>query len=116
MQNEKRASSLGDTHQAWSWQHQSPRFLRQEIVTRALDGCFSWIILLKLEDQLAKVRVSTLVIAGGKDIVPLDMAKRTAGVVKWCQLNVFEDNSHAPFVDSSERFVQLLTDFIKRVS
>jgi len=82
----------------------------------AIDGCWEWIISPELEPRLGEIRIPTLIVAGGKDMIPLDATKRTANGIKGCRLEVFEGNGHGLHVESPDRLVDLLTSFIQEVS
>jgi non-heme chloroperoxidase len=68
-----------------------------------------------LEPRLGEIKVPTLIFAGGKDMIPLDGARRTADRIKGSRLEVFEDNGHMLHMESQNRFVKLLTSFITEV-
>ena len=82
----------------------------------AIDGCWAWIMSPELEPRLGEIKVPTLIVAGGKDFIPLDALRRTASGMPGCRLEVFEENGHMLHMESPERFVELLTGFITEVS
>jgi len=69
-----------------------------------------------LEPQLGGIRVPTLILAGGKDTIPLDMQRRAADGIKGCRFEEWQDNGHFIPQESPQKFVDLLTTFIKDVS
>lgn len=83
---------------------------------RAIDGCFAWITSPNLEPRLGQIRVPTLIVAAGKDLMPVDALRRTANGIPGCHLEVFEENGHQLHNESPQRFVRLLTSFVKEVS
>jgi pimeloyl-ACP methyl ester carboxylesterase len=69
-----------------------------------------------LEPQLGNIRVPTLLLAGAKDTIPLDLQRLAANEINGCRFEVFEDDGHFLPQESPQQFVDLLTSFIKDVS
>jgi pimeloyl-ACP methyl ester carboxylesterase len=69
-----------------------------------------------LEPQLGNIRVPTLLLAGAKDTIPLDLQRLAANGIKGCRLEEWGDNGHFLPQESPQKFVDLLTSFIKDVS
>ena len=68
-----------------------------------------------IASRLGEIKVPILILAGGKDMIPLDGIRRTASGIPGCRLEVFEENGHMLHMESPERFVELLTGFISEV-
>jgi len=81
----------------------------------AIDGCWAWIMSPELEPRLGEIKVPTLIFAGGKDMIPLDVTRRTADGIPGCRLEVFEENGHMLHMEGPGRFVELLTRFITEI-
>jgi 3-oxoadipate enol-lactonase len=69
-----------------------------------------------LVPQLEDIKVPTLIVAGAKDTIPLDLQRLAANGIKGCRFEVFEDNGHFLPQESPQKFVDLLTSFITEVS
>lgn len=82
----------------------------------AKEECAIWWISSNLETQLGDIRVPTLIMAGAKDDLPLDWERRYANAIDGCRFEVFEDDGHFLPMESPQKFVDLLTGFIKDVS
>ena len=83
---------------------------------RAIKDCLGWILSPDVGGQLQDVGVPTLVVAAGRDIIPVDMIRSAALEIKDCRIEVFEEEGHTLFVESPGRFVALLTEFIARAN
>ncbi len=66
-----------------------------------------------LVPQLEDIKVPTLIVAGAKDTIPLDLQKLAANGIKGCRFEVFEDNGHFLPQETPQKFVDLLMSFIK---
>jgi pimeloyl-ACP methyl ester carboxylesterase len=82
----------------------------------AIGDCYAWMLSSGLEPHLGDIRVPTLIVAGGKDMQPVDAVRRDANGIKGCRFELFEDTGHFVPVESPQKFVDLLTSFIKEVS
>lgn len=78
--------------------------------------CAIWWTSTNLETRLGDISVSTLIIAGAKDDLPLEFERRYANAIKGCRFEVFEDSGHFIPMDDPQKLVDLLTSFIKDVS
>ena len=83
----------------------------------AMHESMDMIVSTDLMPQLGDIRAPTLVVAGAKDTSsPLDVVVRpTVNAIKGSRLEVFEDSSHFLPEESPQKFVDLLTSFIKDV-
>jgi 3-oxoadipate enol-lactonase len=64
-------------------------------------------------DQLASIRVPTLVIAGARDVgAPPAMAEAIAGRIAGSRLQVIDDASHLSVLETPEAFERLVRDFL----
>ena len=83
----------------------------------AMHESMDMIVSTDLMPQLGDIRAPTLVVAGAKDMSsPLDVVVRpTVNAIKGSRLEVFEDSSHFLPEESPQKFVDLLTSFIKDV-
>ena len=84
--------------------------------TAAKEETAGWWIGTNLEPQLGDIRVPTLILAGAKDMLPLDLQRRYTSAINGCRFEVFEDDSHMIPYDSPQKVVDLLMSFIKDVS
>jgi len=82
----------------------------------AIGDCFAWMLSSGLEPRLGDIRVPTLIVAGAKDMTPVDAVRRDASGIKGCRFEVFEESGHILPIESPQKFVDLLTSFIKDVS
>ena len=82
----------------------------------AKEECAVWWISTNLEPQLGNIRVPTLIVAGAKDDLPIDWERRYANEINGCRFEVWEDDGHFLPIESPQKFVDLLTSFIKGVS
>jgi len=82
----------------------------------AIGDCYAWMLSSGLEPRLGDIKVPTLIVAGGKDMQPVDAVRRDANGIKGCRFEVFEDNGHMLPIESPQKFVDLLTSFITEVS
>ena len=83
----------------------------------AMHESMDMIVSTDLMPQLGDIRNPTLVVAGAKDMSsPLDVVVRpTVNAIKGSRMEVFEDSSHFLLEESPQKFVDLLTSFIKDV-
>jgi len=83
----------------------------------AMHESMDMIVSTDLLPQLGDIRAPTLVVAGAKDMSsPLDVVVRpTVNAIKGSRLEIFEDSSHFLPEESPQKFVDLLTSFIKDV-
>jgi pimeloyl-ACP methyl ester carboxylesterase len=82
----------------------------------AVGDCYTWMLSSGLEPRLGEIKVPTLIVAGGKDMQPVDAVRRDANGIKGCRFELFEDAGHFLTVESPQKFVDLLTSFIKDVN
>jgi len=82
----------------------------------AIAECAIWWISTNLEPQLGNIRVPTIIVAGAKDDLPIDWERRYANEINGCRFEVLEDDGHFLPQESPQKFVDLLTSFIKSVS
>jgi branched-chain amino acid transport system permease protein len=77
---------------------------------------FNSFALSDLEPRLKGIRVPALIMAGDQDVIPVDRQRRAADGIMDCRLEVLEDAGHFIPYQSPQKFVELLTDFIKEVN
>jgi proline iminopeptidase len=65
-----------------------------------------------VESRLGEIRVPTLVIVGGSDIVTVPVAQKTARLIRGAKLEIFEHSKHFPFIEEKERFIEVVRKFI----
>lgn len=65
-----------------------------------------------VESRLGEIRVPTLVIVGGSDMMTVAMAQKTARLIRGCKLEVFQHSRHFPFIEEKERFIGVVRGFI----
>jgi len=82
----------------------------------AIEECITWWVGIDLEPQLGDIIVPTLILAGAKDILPLDWERRYANAISGSRFEVWEDGGHMLPQESPQEFVDLLTSFIEDVS
>jgi len=75
-----------------------------------------WWTSTNLEPRLGDITVPTLIVAGGKDDLPVDWERRYANAIKGCRFEIFEGCGHFIPIERPQKFVDLLTSFIKGVS
>ncbi len=76
---------------------------------------FTWLYS-DLEPQLGDIRVPTVIVAAGKDMLSVDDIRRTADEIKGCRFEVWDDNGHNITYESPQKVVDLLTSFISDAS
>ena len=83
----------------------------------AMHESMDMIVSTDLMPQLGDITAPTLVVAGAKDMSsPLDVVVRpTVNAITGSRMEVFEDSSHFLLEESPQKFVDLLTSFIKDV-
>jgi len=82
----------------------------------AKEECASWWISTNLETQLGDIRVPTLIMAGAKDDIPVDWERRYANAIDGCRFELFPNSGHSIPRENPQKFVDLLTRFIKDMS
>jgi pimeloyl-ACP methyl ester carboxylesterase len=82
----------------------------------AIAQCAVWWISTNLEPQLGNIRVPNIIVAGAKDDLPIDWERRYANEINGCRFEVLEDDGHFLPMESPQKFVDLLTDFVTEVS
>jgi proline iminopeptidase len=63
-------------------------------------------------DRLGEIRVPSLVIVGANDMPTVEMAQRTARLIPNAQLEIFEHSHHFPFIEETDKFLNLVRRFI----
>lgn len=79
----------------------------------AISACFTWMLASGLAPRLGGIRVPTLILVGAKDPSSPDASRRDANAIKGGRFELFEDAGHFIPVESPQKFVDLLTRFIK---
>jgi len=82
----------------------------------AKEECAVWWISTDLEPQLGNIRVPTVIAAGAKDDLPVEWERRYANAINGCRFELFENSGHFIPMESPQRFVDLLTSFIKNTT
>jgi pimeloyl-ACP methyl ester carboxylesterase len=82
----------------------------------AIGDCFTWMLASGLEPRLGDIRVPTLILVGAKDPTSPDGSRRDANAINGGRFELFEDAGHFIPIESPQKFVDLLTNFIKGVS
>jgi pimeloyl-ACP methyl ester carboxylesterase len=78
----------------------------------AIGECAAWYMSADLEPQLEDIKAPTLIVAGAKDMIPVDLLRRNADAIKGCRFELWEDDGHALPMESPQKVVDLLTSFI----
>jgi proline-specific peptidase len=65
------------------------------------------------EPRLHEIRVPTLVIVGASDMPTIAMAEKTARLIPNARLEVFEHSRHFPFIEEKDKFIRLVSAFLK---
>jgi pimeloyl-ACP methyl ester carboxylesterase len=65
--------------------------------------------------RLDEIRSPTLVLAGRYDLCTPPVAARLVEGIAGAEQVVFEHSSHTPATEESERYVQVVSDFLARV-
>jgi proline-specific peptidase len=65
------------------------------------------------EPRLHEIRVATLVIVGASDMPTIAMAEKTARLIPNSRLEVFEHSRHFPFIEEKDKFIRLVSGFLK---
>lgn len=63
-------------------------------------------------DRLHTIRVPTLVIVGAYDMPTVAMAQKIAQSIPNARLEVFEHSHHFPFIEETEKFLNVMQQFI----
>ena len=79
----------------------------QKAVWESLEG-------LDLRPRLADVTAETLILHGRWDPVPLSSSETLASLLPNARLVVFEDSGHALYTEETDRFVQVLDEFLPK--
>ena len=66
-----------------------------------------------VRDRLGELDVPTLVIRGQYDLCTPPVAQTLVDGIRGAKLVVFEDSSHVPAVEETERYLQVVGDFIR---
>jgi len=66
-------------------------------------------------DRLGEIRVPTLLLSGRYDEATPDIVKTIHHGIHGSEWVIFENSSHMPHLEESQRYVQVLADFLKRV-
>ena len=82
----------------------------------AIGDCFTWMLSSGLQSQLGDIRVPTLIMVGAKDPTSPDASKLDANGIKGSRFELFEESGHFIPIESPQKFVYLLTSFIKDVN
>jgi proline iminopeptidase len=65
-----------------------------------------------LRERMKSVRVPTLILHGRWDPVPVAASETLASLLPDARLVVFEDSGHALYAEETDRFVQVLDEFL----
>jgi non-heme chloroperoxidase len=82
----------------------------------AVGDCYAWMLSSGLEPHLGEIRVPTLIVAGAQDPTPPEVQRLDANSINGCRFEVFEDTGHFVPQETPQKFLDLLTSFIKDVS
>jgi pimeloyl-ACP methyl ester carboxylesterase len=82
----------------------------------AASDCYIWMLSSGLDPCLGDIRVPALIVAGVKDLTPVDAVQHDASGIRGCRFEVFEDSGHFVPTERPQKLVDLLTSFIKDVS
>ncbi len=82
----------------------------------AIGDCFTWMLSSGLEPRLGDIRVPTLILVGAKDPTSPDGSRRDANAIKGGRFELFEDAGHFIPIESPQKFVDMLINFIEDVS
>ena len=91
---------------------------RASDVYRAMQGPNEWTTTGALKgwdtrDQLREIDVPTLVIRGRYDMCTEPIAAELVNGIKGARAVVFEHSSHTPVLEESERYLQVVGDFMR---
>jgi len=78
--------------------------------------CAVWWISTNLESQLGDIKIPTLIVVGAKDGIPSNWERRYANTIKGCRFELWEDDGHFLPMENPQKFVDLLTSYIKEMS
>lgn len=81
----------------------------QQAVWRSLEGT-------DLRSRLPGVAAETLVLHGRYDPIPLEASETLVSLLPHARLVVFEDSGHALYAEETERFVQVVDEFLPRAT
>ncbi len=81
----------------------------QHAVWESLEG-------VDLRPRLPEIAAETLVLHGRADPIPLEASETLVGLLPRARLVVFEDSGHALYAEESERFVEVVDEFLPRGS
>jgi proline iminopeptidase len=68
-----------------------------------------------IRDSLSELEIPCLVLHGRHDPIPLETAMETASLLN-ADFEILENSGHVPYVEETERFVELLNSFLPRAS
>jgi proline-specific peptidase len=63
--------------------------------------------------RLHEIRVPTLVIVGASDMPTIAVAQKTVNAIPSARLKVFEHSRHFPFLEEPEKFVRVVSEFLR---
>lgn len=66
-------------------------------------------------DRLGQIRVPTLLLSGRHDEATIDIVETIRRGIPGSKWVVFENSSHMPHLEEPKRYIQVLTDFLRRV-
>ena len=66
-------------------------------------------------DRLGEIRVPTLLLSGRYDEATPDIVKTIHHGIHGSEWVIFENSSHMPHLEESQRYIQVLANFLKRV-
>ena len=66
-----------------------------------------------VRDRLGELDVPTLVIRGAHDLCTPPVAQTLVDGIRGARLVVFEESSHAPVLEETERYLQVVGDFLR---
>jgi proline iminopeptidase len=82
--------------------------LIQKHVSKSINGY-------NLHDQLANLKVPTLIIHGAYDPVPLSASQKTHQAIKGSKLVVLEECGHFPFIEQPKLFTKTIIEFAQSI-
>lgn len=65
-----------------------------------------------VEQRLGEIQIPTLIIVGANDMPTVAMAEKTARLIPNARLEIFEHSRHYPFYEESEKFMQVMRQFL----
>ena len=64
------------------------------------------------KEELEKITIPTLVLAGSKDMISEDNTREIAQYIKSSTLNILENETHSSYVVNSTKLFKLITSFL----